>query len=179
MKRFLVLVSLMSLSLFGAVSLHVAVKAQENAPMTEAHIERIRSSCVDAQSSLSQLHASDALLRVNRGQLYESISTKLMAPFNSRVALNRLDSAGLPAVASQYDKQLAAFRLSYQQYEEAMTKTLRINCALQPVAFYDSVNDTREKRKITHDSTIELHKTIQGYKAEFEAFAKEFQEEKK
>lgn len=178
MKRFLVFISVMSLAVLGAAGLKAVVKAQENAPMTEAHIERIRTNCVKAQSSLSQLHASDALLRVNRGQLYESVSTKLMAPFNSRVALNRLDSAGLPAVAAQYEKQLAAFRLNYQQYEEAMAKTLRINCTVQPVAFYDSVGDTRDKRKLTHDSTLELHKTIAAYKTEFESFAKRFREEK-
>jgi len=179
MNRLLIFVSVIGATLMSALAVHAVVSAQSATPMTEAHIERIRSNCVDAQSSLNQLHASDALLRVNRGQLYESISTKLMAPFNSRVALNRLDSANLPAIASQYEKQLTAFRLNYQQYEEAMTKTMRINCTLQPVAFYDSVSDTREKRNLTHDSTIELHKTIQSYKAEFEAFAKKFQEEKR
>lgn len=163
-------------ALLGAVFLQASVKAEEAAPMTEAHIARIRSNCVAAQSSLNQLHATDAFLRVDRGQLYELISTKQMAPFNSRVALNRLDSAKLPAIASQYEKQLAAFRINYQQYEEAMSRTLRINCTNQPVAFYDSVTDTRTKRSIVHDSTVELHKTIQSYKAEFELFAAKFLE---
>jgi hypothetical protein len=175
-KRYLVFVSVIGMALVGVVFLQAVVKAEEPAPMTEAHIERIRSNCIEAQSSLNQLHASDALLRVNRGQLYESISTKLMAPFNSRVALNHLDSAGLPAIASQYEQQLATFRLSYQQYEEAMSRTLKINCTNQPVAFYDSLGDTRTKREAVHASTVELHKTIQNYKAEFEAFAKKFLE---
>lgn len=175
-NRYLISIFIVGLALVGVVSLQGAANAQESVPMTEAHIERIRSSCVDAQSTLSQLHASDALLRVNRGRLYESISTKLMVPFNSRVALNRLDSANLPAVASQYEKQLVTFRLHYQQYEEAMTKTLKINCTNQPVAFYDSLNETRTKREMVHADTIGLHKTIQSYKVEFEAFAKKFKE---
>lgn len=176
MNRLLALVAIIGVALLSALTLHAVVSAQETAPMTEEHIERIRRNCVKAQTSLNQLHASDALLRVNRGQLYESISTKLMVPFNSRIALNRLDSRGLPAIASQYEKQLAAFRLNYQQYEETMSATLKLDCTKQPVAFYDSVNDTRTKRYLVHTSTTELHQTIEAYKAEFEVFASKFQE---
>lgn len=176
MNRLLISAAVIGVVLLGALTLNTVVSAQESAPMTEAHIERIRRNCVEAQTSLSQLHASDALLRVNRGQLYESISTKLMVPFNSRIALNRLDSKGLPAIASQYEKQLSAFRLNYQQYEEAMSETLKLNCTKQPVAFYDSVDATRTKRRLVHDSTTELHRLIQEYKTEFEVFAGKFQE---
>lgn len=175
MKRFFLFFVTLGLSLLGMAGLQTIVTAQAPGPMTEARIERIRSNCVAAQSSLNQLHASDAFLRVDRGRLYESISTKRMAPFNSRVALNHLDSAGLPAIASQYERQLETFRLNYKQYEEAMSRTLKINCTNQPVAFYDSVSDTRTKRDAVHGSTVELHKTIQSYKAEFEVFAGKFQ----
>lgn len=172
MKRFGILLTVFSVGIAMLFAYQVA--AQDDTPaMTEAHILRIKANCVDAQSTLSQLHASDALLRVNRGQLYESISTKLMAPFNSRVSLNKLDGANLVTVAANYEKQLTEFRVSYQQYEEAMTKTLRINCANQPVAFYDSVADTRTKRRKVHDSTTQLHQIVRDYKAEFEIFAKQ------
>src|SRR6266496_4501196 len=136
----------------------------EAAPMTEAHIEQIRANCVDAQSILTQLHASDALLRVNRGQLYESISTKLMAPFNSRVALNKYDGSKLVEQSVAYDRQLDEFRSNYKDYDEAISKALKINCINEPVAFYDSVADARTKRQIVHQSTVVLQTTIQNYK---------------
>jgi hypothetical protein len=176
MKRFLIFTAVATVAITGALVWHVSSARGAEEPMTEAHIARIRSNCVEAQSTLTQLHTSDALLRVNRGQLYESISTKLMAPFNSRVAINKLDGTTLVALATDYERELAAFRLNYQQYEEAMSKTLKINCANQPVAFYDSIGDTRAKRRVTHDSTLALQKTIQDYKNEFEAFARKFQE---
>src|SRR5688500_8599766 len=135
MKRFM-LGTMIIAGLIGMVSLPALA---QSTPMTEAHIDRIRANCVEAQSTLTQLHASDALLRVNRGQLYESISTKLMAPFNSRVTAAKLDSATLVTVAAAYEQQLNDFRSSYKLYEEAMTKTLRLNCTNQPVAFYDSL----------------------------------------
>jgi hypothetical protein len=174
MKRFIIVLSVFITATIAGVVWHVSAQA-ESAPMTEAHIARIRANCVDAQSTLRQLHASDALLRVNRGQLYESISTKLMAPFNSRVSLNRLDGVSLVAVAATYESQLTYFRLSYQQYEEAMSGILKINCTNQPVAFYDSVADARAKRKKVHESTVALHNTIGEYKKEFETFAKQFE----
>lgn len=173
MKRLLAVIAIASLVLAGT---HVSAQVADAPLMTEEHIERIRNNCVKAQSTLSRLHASDALLRVNRGQLYESISTKLMTPLNSRIALGSLDSLKLPAIASQYDRQLASFRLTYQQYEESMSRTLKLNCKNQPVAFYDSVAETRAKRELTHQSALGLHKTIQEYRAEFEVFTQKFLE---
>jgi hypothetical protein len=176
MKRYLILSLICAAALLGAVTVHSLAHADDVPPMTEAHITRIRNNCVEAQSALNQLHASDALLRVNRGQLYESISVKLMAPFNGRIALNRLDGAQLVSTATDYERELIDFRIKYQQYEEAMSKTLQINCINEPVAFYDSVNDTRTKRQKVHTATALLHATIGNYKDQFEVFAKDFEE---
>lgn len=152
-----------------------AAKAQA-APMTEAHIERIRANCQTARSALSRVHASDGVLRVNLGPLYESISTKLMAPFNSRVALNKYDGAQLVELTSQYEKQLNEFRADYKVYEESMSRTLRINCQNEPVAFYDSVAETREKRQLVNQRTVQLQKTIQDYKNAFEILVRSIEE---
>lgn len=174
MKRFLIIIAAFAVTVAGSIAVMQSTAGAEDALMTEAHIARIRANCVDAQSSLRQLHASDALLRVNRGQVYESMSTKLMATFNSRVALNRLDGLKLVSIAAQYETQLMNFRQNYQSYEESMSGLLKLNCINQPVAFYDSVAATRTMRKKVHDSTLLLHKTIRDYKNEFELFAKQF-----
>lgn len=176
MKKFLVLLGC-SAAVLVAAGISALVQAQ-SAPMTEAHIQRIKANCVDAQSVLTQLHASDALLRVNRGQLYESISSKLMAPFNSRVALNKFDGSKLVAQSATYENQLNDFRSSYKSYEETMSRTLRINCTNEPVAFYDSVAEARAKRQQVHQTIIALQKTIQNYKTEFEIFAHQIEGEK-
>jgi hypothetical protein len=174
MNRSLVIAACITVTLIGGVVFGMAASAEDTVPMTDEHIARIRANCVDAQATLFQLHASDAGLRVDRGQLYESISTKLMAPFNSRIVLNRVSDENLLTTAAEYDKQLIAFRLQYQQYEEAMSASLRMKCVNQPVAFYDSIADTREKRRLTHAATVELHKTILKYGSEVETYAKNF-----
>jgi len=176
MKRFILATVITAFLVSVAFLGQAIVRAQESAPMTEAHIQRIRSNCIDAQSTLTQLHASDALLRVNRGRLYESVSTKLMTPFNSRITLNKYDSTNLVRIATSYEQQLQQFRTDYQQYEEAMSHTLRINCTNQPVAFYDSVADTRSKRQKVHASSLRLATTIQEYKHAFDTFVQRFEE---
>lgn len=170
MNRFAALFVLCSMLLLAGMAGRT-VRAQTEPSMTEQQIEYIRQNCVRAQSSLNQLHASDALLRVNRGQLYESISTKLMAPLNSRIALNRLGGLKLTSTTLEYDRQLNAFRSNYKQYEEAMSRTLEIRCANQPVAFYDSLKDTREKRQKVNADTVALNSLLQAYKTNFEEFA--------
>jgi hypothetical protein len=172
MKRPLTIILVATATMLGGLFLQSVAHAQSDGLMTEEHIARIRSNCVEAQSTLSQLHTSDALLRVNRGQLYESISTKLMTPFNGRATLNRFDVTKLVSVTADYERELTAFRANYKAYEEAMSQALKINCTNQPVAFYDSVNDARAKREIVHSNTINLKNMIQKYKDEFEALAK-------
>ncbi|MFI5212745.1 MAG: hypothetical protein ACHQTE_02175 [Candidatus Saccharimonadales bacterium] len=174
MKRIIILCSSLVVTLVVGTTVATVVRAEASAPMTEAHIAQIRTNCVEAQTSLNQLHASDALLRVNRGQLYESISTKLMAPLNSRLILNRLDGLKLVSITTDYDRQLADFRTIYQQYEQAMSRTLAFDCRNQPVAFYDSLTDTRARRQQTHEASVTLENTIQKYGTEFETFADNF-----
>lgn len=176
MKRIAIFVATLGIILGAGFAFSSAARAYDTVPMTEAHIARIRANCVSAQATLTQLHASDALMRVNRGQLFESLSTRLMIPFNSRIAKYTQQNVSLVGLASDYDGQLTAFRNNYSQYEEAMSRTLKIDCQNQPVAFYDGVVDTRNKRAATHDSVVTLQKTIQDYGTQFEVFAKNFQE---
>lgn len=172
MKRPLIFSIVAATAVFGVLFWHSVAYAQSDGLMTEEHIARIRSNCIEAQSTLNQLHTSDALLRVNRGKLYESISTKLMAPFNSRATLNRFDVTKLSALAASYERELTAFRTNYKSYEETTSQALRINCINQPVAFYDNVNDARQKREVVHSNIVNLKNILQKYKDEFEALAK-------
>ncbi len=150
--------------LFGIVSAQAA-------PMTDEQIGRIRTSCVSAKNTLNQLHASDALLRVNRGQLYESMSTKLMARFNSRADSNHLDTKDLTTVTQSYGTVLTTFREDYKSYEIQLATALTIDCLKEPVSFYDAVALTRTKRAQVHVDVIKLHQYIDDYKVAFDAFA--------
>lgn len=171
MKRYVSFFIVVGMAVIGTAFLTSNARSLDATPLSEAHVSRIVSHCTSAKASLQQLHRSDASLRVNRGQLYESISTKLMARLNSRIALNRLDSGTLVEATVRYEKGLSNFRDTYQAYEEQLTELLRINCKKQPEQFYYKVLDVREHRKAVAWTIAELNQyTIEYYKT-FERFA--------
>ncbi len=175
MKRFAVILAASLVFLLAIVATQT-VKAQA-APLSDEQIAAIRQNCVRAQTTLSQLQKSDAALRVNRGTLYALISSKLMAPLNSRIALNGLGGLSLASTTVEYDKRFDSFRSSYSQYDDSMTHTLAIKCADHPEDFYASLTETREKRQKLHDDTATLTSLLQSYKTDFEAFAKNTSED--
>lgn len=148
----------------------LGVAHAQSAPMTDDQITRIKANCTSAKNTLNQLHASDALLRVNRGQIYESMSTKLMIRFNDRVSSNRLNADDLVTVTQTYTATLTTFRLDYQAYEEQLSKALNIDCSKEPVAFYDAVASSRTKRTQVHTDVVKLHQHIDDYKLTVDSF---------
>lgn len=170
MSRFFLLIT--SFAVLFAALLGANYAAADDFYLSEEKVKLVEQSCVQSQAVMSQLHASDALLRVNRGSLYNQISSKLMAPLGSRIALNRLGGIKLSTTAVEYDQKLEDFRSSYKVYEEAMSKALKINCKKRPVEFYKTLSDAREKRQVLHASTRELNELLKTYQADFEDFAK-------
>lgn len=148
--------------------------ADDQPALTNEHKDRIAANCTSARASLQRLHRSDASLRFDRGQLYEFIGSKLMARLNSRMALNQLDAGELVALAARYDRELAEFRTTFQQYEERLSSVVRIDCIKQPEVFYYSVRDVRERRTAVHRTAESLGTTIDDYYKVFEDFMREY-----
>lgn len=166
-------IKVLSVVFLSAILVLVAVtnptQAETN-EMSQQHIDRIRENCLQAKNALTQLHSSDALLRVNRGQLYESISTKLMSRFNSRLSASGYGHSELSIISSSYAQELDQFRKDYIVYEEQLSRVERIDCTKQPVAFYDAVIDAREKRQKVRDSVVKLNKMLDSYRLEVSEF---------
>jgi hypothetical protein len=141
---------------------------------TDAQIARIKSNCVSAKNTLDRVHANDALLRFNRGQIYESMTTKLMSRFNSRATSNNLDAKSLITITNSYGSALTTFRNDYQSYEEQLSAAIAINCTKEPIAFYDAVAKARTKRTQVHTDVVILNQYIDDYSVAFNAFAENF-----
>lgn len=149
--------------------------AAQGTPMTDQQIELIRNSCVSTKNTLNQLHSSDALLRVNRGQIYESMATKLMEKFNSRVSGNRFNNTGLVSVTNSYKSMLDIFRSDYIIYEKQLMSAINVNCSNQPVAFYDAVALARTERDQVHADVVRLNQLIDQYQLAIDQFGKDYQ----
>ena len=143
------------------------VHAEELSP---EQIVRLQANCVPIKNSISQLHASDALLRVNRGQVYESMSTKLMDTFNSRLDNNKLDNKAMVTVTERYRMALNTFRSDYILYEQKLAAAIRIDCVNEPSTFHKTLGEARALRMTVHDDIVKLHRLIDDYRLSVDDF---------
>jgi len=144
----------------------VPVFARSSGTMTDDHVARIRTNCHLALATLSQIHANDAPVYVNRNQTYYSISAKLMTRLNSRLSLNGYDTTELSKTAATYNSDLADFRSAYKQYDNLMDDVVRIDCTKEPVGFYDKVADARAAREAVNDAVAKLTDDINRYRSQ-------------
>jgi hypothetical protein len=152
---------------------HLTAGAQDSI-MSDDQKNQIQTRCVSIKQTLNQLHANDAVIRVNRGQLYEAISVKMMVPMNSRITLNRLDGGELVGITASYDQTLSEFRDNYGVYERQLSDAIKIDCEKSPEKFYKAVQAASERRKAVHADVVRLHEQIQDYETNFKNFAAEF-----
>lgn len=165
-----VFLRIIGLTIVVTAAIVVPVFAKSADTMTDQHITRIKANCQLALSALSQIHANDAPVYVNRNQTYYSISDKLMSPLNGRLALNHYDTTQLVQVASTYNSDLANFRNAYKNYDDLMSSAIRIDCTKEPVGFYDKVAAARDARQAVHDDAAKLTDDINQYESEVQAF---------
>lgn len=143
--------------------------------LSDGQIALVRQNCTMAQAGLERILANDGLLRVNLGQQFESISSRLMTPMNGRIALNKLDGIDLAKTTVDYNKELDTFRKQYQEYKEAIEESVQMNCADKPVGFYDQVALARKKRAQVRESVVKLQGYVKQYGDQFTAFAAKLQ----
>jgi hypothetical protein len=170
-------VRLIALGFVAAVLLSaVSFKgASAQSDLTDDQLQRISANCLSIKNTLNQLHASDALLRVNRGQIYESMGTKLMDRFNGRLTSNSLDAVGTIAVTNSYRSALDTFRSDYQLYERQLSAAIKIDCDKQPGAFHNAIEDARTKRNKVHTDVGRLHQYIDDYRSAVNDFLINFE----
>lgn len=170
-KSLFIVCLIVAATLAGASLSHVSATDQ---PMNDQQITTIRTNCVSAKNTLNQLHASDALLRVNMGQIYESMSTKLMSGFNGRVSNNHFNNSNLVSAMNTYNSTLDVFRADYINYEVQLSSTLNINCLNQPVSFYDAAASSRTLRNKVHSDIVKLNQYIDQYQSAVVLFENDY-----
>ena len=143
--------------------------------LSDEQKQRIQSNCLSIKGSLDQLHVSDGLLRVNRGQVYELVGTKLMNNFNGRLSNNGLDNKGLVVVANQYQTALTTFRSDYLVYERQLSATLKIDCTKDPVGFHNALESARTKRATVHADVNKMNQYIDDYRSAVNDFMLNFE----
>ncbi len=131
--------------------------------LTSDQIQRITSGCSSIKNTLNQLQVSDTLLRVNRGQFYESMSSKLMLKFNARLSNNGMDNNAFVAITTNYAATLNLFRSDYLVYEQQLSNTINIDCSKDPNGFNTAIVQARALRNKVHGDVVALNSQITSY----------------
>lgn len=151
----------------------------ENETISNQQVLQIRNNCNSVKNTLNQLHSSDALLRVNMGQMYESTLTKMMNRFNGRVESSGFGIADLSEISSKYGLALDNFRSDYKIYEEQLSLAISIDCSKQPTVFYDAVALARIERKQVYADVLKLNDYINQYQLALNQFGEFYQSNQK
>ncbi len=132
--------------------------------LSTEHLDKIKAGCQQARSIVGQIHTNDAPIYVNSNQTYYSISSRLMAPLNSRLASNGLDINGVSKVISTYNADLNDFRALYKTYDNVMAELVQLDCTKNPEQFYDKVADAREARSDVSDAVDKLSQDLEDFR---------------
>lgn len=174
MKRIKLILLCFALSLLISGFAIIKTNAQD-ANLTTEQTQHISDNCDSLKNVLNQLHISDALLRVNIGQQYELVSTKLMERFNNRLSNNKFKIDSLKSSSSTYESKLNSFRADYMTYEETLAATIKIDCKSKPINFYDSLMSARNNRSRVYEDVKSLNQEIDQYRSDVAAFEKSYQ----
>lgn len=133
-------------------------------------LKNITMDCLDVKFKLSKVHEADGLNRVNLGQLYDAMSTRLMGPLNTRIVNNHLDGSALVKTAADYQTTMIKFKNDYQTYEEQMSSLIKSDCSSQRIVFYRNLENVQRLRTYVHNDILQLNRLIATYKSDFQAF---------
>lgn len=167
-----VLMSLViALALAAMPSVVWAVNQSE--ALTDDQVEYIRNNCADTQNALRSLYATDAVARVNLGQQYEAVATKLMEPMNTRVSLNKLDGAELTKTTAAFNDELDNFRKTlYPTYKDDLSEIISMKCYDQPIEFYDKLQAILDLRTKLRASVDKLAVLMAQYRTQLDTVEK-------
>ena len=137
---------------------------------TNEQIVKVVNNCSAIKKHLTKLHSTDALKRVNLGQNYESISSDMMAKFNTRIVINKLNGSELVYSAADFSENMKYFRDNYKIYEQELKKLQDMDCASNGREFYFQLEKVRYQRKELNYNVSRLKEIANDYKKQLATF---------
>lgn len=145
--------------------------------LTEAQTQAIADSCTVSKIALGNVHSNDAVVRINLGQEYVNISSRLMAPLNSRISLAGRDGVELTRITAEYNQVLQEFRSAYSVYDDSVSRALAIDCRSRQAEYYAAIMTAREERQTVRGLLDGLNELAAEYRTEVDAFGQRMGQE--
>lgn len=162
LKKLLVVVFI-----FVAVVAFSRTSFAQPADLTSEKRAIIVQTCVSAQTVLQKVQHNDAATRVNRGQAYETVVSRLMTPLNTRSTSNGYNSSAtlLVDTTKRYQQALDNFKDHYKSYDNAVSSALKTKCKDKPEIFYGYIEDARRERQSVATDVAALNSLMNEYRA--------------
>lgn len=135
----------------------------------------ITQTCVSSQTVLQRIQHNDAATRVNRGQGFETLITRLMTPLNTRTTARGFNESAalLLDTSKRYQQTLENFKDTYEAYDNALTGALRTKCKDKPAKFYEYIEQARKHRQNLAGEVATLHHLAGEYRANVQKLTSE------
>lgn len=166
----------LALSLVFGLTASGLVNVSQVQALSDQRIEIIKTNCQSAQVTLKQIQLSDVATRISRGRDYQQL-TKLMATFNSRLALNKIDAGSLTTLTANLETQFNDFQQTYINYSDQLTGLINLNCQAKPTDFYNQLETARSSRISLSKQVAGMEKLLDDYQKGVNAIAKQLSQE--
>ena len=127
-----------------------------------ASTDVIKANCDAARSSLQRIITSDKISRINRGRAYDQMS-RLFYNFSERLRQNNIDNQKFTELTNEFNMMTASFRANYDIYKSSIDMVIDRECQSRPEAFYDSLQNAREKRRQVEADINSLNEIAERY----------------
>lgn len=160
-------------SIFGAIvslvfagGIFVVVAYAQTDTLTPEKQTIITQSCILSQTTLQRIQHNDTATRVNRGQGYETILSRLMTPLNTRATSNGYNASATVLIdtTKRYQQAFGSFKNHYNNYDNAISSALKIKCKTKPVEFYGYLEEARKQRQTLAGDVDNLSSLIDEYR---------------
>lgn len=176
MKKYGIIIAVSAVLVSAVVAQVLYAQPQEGQlkPGDSPLYATVEMNCLDVKMELSKIYEQDGLNRVNAGQLYETMSSRLMTRLNAKVVSDRLDGTELVRIAADYEDALQEFRDEYHDYEVAMNALLKADCQSRQQAFYLALTEVRASREAVYESVEAIDTATKEYYEAYEEFRDDY-----
>lgn len=149
-------VSLVIVVMLMAVGLVIVTNSVKAADISDEQKNAIVDRCDSIKDVLKTVQHNDSRTRVYLGRYYETILNKFITPLNVRLVENNLSNNDLIDNQNNFANARTNFIIDYIEYQKVLENLVAIDCKVEPVRFYEKLEEARFKRSVVSEDVNKL-----------------------
>ncbi len=162
MRRFILIVVI---AVIG-VSFVVLGYAGSAVALTEERAGLISMTCGSIRLQLEKLQRDDSRVRVYLGSKYETVLSGYITNLNLRLVKQNLATTALTDSQTTFNNERNFFKSAFTDYSKSLDGLKAVDCKSDPYAFYDKLEETRQKREVVRASFLRLGDVLGEHREE-------------